>query len=293
MKVIMSRKGFDSKYGGCASPIFPDGSMFSLPIPARRSGTTFADVTANGLNMGSMVEMLTDGRLEKSHPTHLDPDIDENARPRHSGWMPAFGQVGGPLTHLDNCNVGIGDMFLFFGWFRRIEIDKQGNYRYIPDSRNLHVIFGWLQVGEMLDVGTDKTPILTKKPWLANHPHIEGMYEGKNRVYIAADCLSIPSLNVRKSLPGGGVFGKLANPRILTHPDSQSRSFWRLPRSFSPHASLAKLSCHESPARWVTDQDNRHVTLRAVSQGQEFVLEMENQSYLNDWLDKIFNDRVS
>ena len=32
MKVILSRKGFDTKSGGFASPIFPDGSCFSIPI---------------------------------------------------------------------------------------------------------------------------------------------------------------------------------------------------------------------------------------------------------------------
>ncbi len=33
MKVILSRKGFDSSYGGCPSPILPDGTLLSLPIP--------------------------------------------------------------------------------------------------------------------------------------------------------------------------------------------------------------------------------------------------------------------
>ena len=33
MKIILSRKGFDSENGGYASPILPDGSLVSLPIP--------------------------------------------------------------------------------------------------------------------------------------------------------------------------------------------------------------------------------------------------------------------
>ncbi len=33
LKVILSRKGFDSSYGGCPSPILPDGTLLSLPIP--------------------------------------------------------------------------------------------------------------------------------------------------------------------------------------------------------------------------------------------------------------------
>lgn len=27
-RLILSRKGLDSKYGGCPSPIFPDGTMY-------------------------------------------------------------------------------------------------------------------------------------------------------------------------------------------------------------------------------------------------------------------------
>lgn len=34
MKVILSRKGFDSANGGIPSPILPDGTLLSLPIPS-------------------------------------------------------------------------------------------------------------------------------------------------------------------------------------------------------------------------------------------------------------------
>ena len=33
MKLILSRKGFDSSCGEQASPIMPDGTLLSLPIP--------------------------------------------------------------------------------------------------------------------------------------------------------------------------------------------------------------------------------------------------------------------
>ncbi|MGC9778582.1 MAG: hypothetical protein HZR80_05015 [Candidatus Heimdallarchaeota archaeon] len=33
LKAILSRKGFDSSFGGCPSPILPDGTLLSLPIP--------------------------------------------------------------------------------------------------------------------------------------------------------------------------------------------------------------------------------------------------------------------
>lgn len=38
MKVVLSRKGMDSRAGGIPSPILPDGMLLSLPIPNEKSG---------------------------------------------------------------------------------------------------------------------------------------------------------------------------------------------------------------------------------------------------------------
>lgn len=35
MKIILSRKGFDSVAGGCASPIINGKTLLSLPIPVK------------------------------------------------------------------------------------------------------------------------------------------------------------------------------------------------------------------------------------------------------------------
>lgn len=50
MKTILSRKGFDSKYGGGSSPILPEGEMLSMPIPAfgNESGIQLRDVNFAG-----------------------------------------------------------------------------------------------------------------------------------------------------------------------------------------------------------------------------------------------------
>ena len=34
--LVISRKGFDSTAGGCASPIFANGDIFSVPIPQKK-----------------------------------------------------------------------------------------------------------------------------------------------------------------------------------------------------------------------------------------------------------------
>ena len=44
MKVILSRKGMDSESGRVASPILPDGTLLSLPIPDRKSKKKYEDI---------------------------------------------------------------------------------------------------------------------------------------------------------------------------------------------------------------------------------------------------------
>lgn len=44
MKVVLSRKGMDSRAGGIPSPILPDGTLLSLPIPNEKSGVPYGDL---------------------------------------------------------------------------------------------------------------------------------------------------------------------------------------------------------------------------------------------------------
>src|SRR5215467_4151797 len=100
MRIILSRKGFDSGSGGCPSPIFPDRSMFSLPIPYPRSPVTFDDLVWSGRAIGPLVERLTKGKVRRTDFAHLDPDLRPKLRPRPDGWRPALGQLGSAQSHL-------------------------------------------------------------------------------------------------------------------------------------------------------------------------------------------------
>jgi len=86
MRLILSRKGFDSAPGGVASPIFPDTRLTSLPIPLPGAPKTYAQV-AKGPNggLGPIVEDLTRGAITGAAPTHLDPDLSGLALPRRPG----------------------------------------------------------------------------------------------------------------------------------------------------------------------------------------------------------------
>jgi len=47
MKVILSRKGFDAQFGGQPSPVLPDGTLLSLPIPRENDIVTYGDLFFN------------------------------------------------------------------------------------------------------------------------------------------------------------------------------------------------------------------------------------------------------
>lgn len=82
MRLILSRKGFDSKYGGCPSPILPDGTMFSMPITSDSGPHRLGQLNRDDLNFGDIARDLTQDRREASKRwgrgtgVHLDPDLD-------------------------------------------------------------------------------------------------------------------------------------------------------------------------------------------------------------------------
>lgn len=288
MKVILSRKGFDSKYGGCPSPIFPDDSMVSLPIPSSSASLSYSGINYNGKNLGSIVESLTAKRIAGDSITHFDPDLDRGAIARDPGWLAAFGAGKGARTHLKNNNVKEGDLFLFFGWFRRVEFGEKDTTRYLENSPNIHAIFGWLQIGEILHVGSSGKNTLASKPWLKDHPHITGSWYPNNTIFIASEKLEMPDCSLDGDWSGGGAFGSFSQSRVLTHPHQGKRSLWCLPENFAPQNGIAALSCHHNPERWKKSPIPGCTQLQTVSQGQEFVLEVKDKDILCEWLKGIF-----
>ena len=75
MKIILSRKGFDSQYGRQASPILPDGTLLSLPIPSEDELTYDAILWA-GLSYLDIIRRLKPrSYLNENSHCHLDPDL--------------------------------------------------------------------------------------------------------------------------------------------------------------------------------------------------------------------------
>lgn len=156
---------------------------------------------------------------------------------------------------------------------------------------NRQVIYGWLQVDDELNVGSDGYATVQHFPWLRDHPHVSGTWGEKNSIFVAKRHLEIPGCPELGALPGGGSFGELALSRCLTKAGQANRSLWSLPAWFSPQGGVATLSLHGNPSRWTPDpDDDARVLLDSAKIGQEFVLCSREPQVVYDWLRSIFDD---
>lgn len=182
MKIIFSRKGFDSSAGGGPSPIV-GGKPVSLPIPAgTASRTTYGD-----LGLGDHAARASRGKLGAGDLCHHDPMFlpDENC----VFGQCVFGQCGAAQTHLERQGVGLGDVFVFFGLFAEEEMGEAH-----------HRIFGYLRVEEMV-------PLAGGVPqWAADlaHPHALEMHHKNDVIWRGEGATaSRASDALRLTVPGG------------------------------------------------------------------------------------------
>ncbi len=283
MKIILSRKGLDSSFGSVPSPILPDGRLVPVPIPEihrpEPSLPTLADLSLwsgpPDISTADLMTQVSRGKMNGSTTVHLDPDLDSLTIARRPGWRGAFGQSGAAERHLQNQGVTIGDLFLFFGWFRQVEC-RNGSLRFVRGAEDVHVLFGYLQIGEICPV--DRSAEFPD--WLRSHPHaVSSACESLDTIYIGADQLSVPGVGVA-DVPGFGRFRRYHDDLRLTAP-GRSRSIWRLPADFMP-GERAALSYHQNESRW-TRADDGSVLLRSVGRGQEFVVDGEEYPGVQEW----------
>lgn len=277
MKIIFSRKGFDSSSGGKPSPILTDGRMVSLPIPDKHSSIRYRDIRWQEYNLGSIVSDLTYGRIPASHFAHLDPDLSRESLPRSSDWKPLFGQTGAAQGHLRKNSVQVGDIFLFFGLYKEV---TQSTGRLVWDTRSLcrHLLWGWLQIDEVVKVDGCNVSSLR---WASYHPHFQRKSDANNTVYIARRHLMLPGV-CTDGLPGSGVFPGFSEDLVLSDPDGSTPSVWRLPQWFYPRDGKIPLTYHSNLTRW--QKIKNAVRLKSVARGQEFVLDTEDFPEAIEWL---------
>ncbi len=168
MRVIFSRKGFDSGTGKCPSPIV-GGRAKSLPIPTHGPApTTFAD-----LGLGDQVSALTRNRLCGNDLCHDDPMFGD-------GWC-WFGQSGSAQGHLRKQGVGVSDVFLFFGLFAEPGTGERH-----------HRIFGYLKVA----AHGPTNAVRQSKDWREPsrpHPHFVGDRSINDTIYHGPGAANAPA----------------------------------------------------------------------------------------------------
>lgn len=269
MKIIISRKGCDSRAGGIPSPILEDRTLLSLPIPHKAGSAQYAELTPFGHNLGRIVADLDRRGTLTGKMAHVDPDLNQHAKTRLPDWRPIFGQSGAAQAHLERQGVGAEDIFLFFGVFR--EVRQSGErYRYVVGAPLRHVFFGWMRIGQVVRLYRGDR---FSAAWAADHPHIFHNLGKRNTIYIAAD-------GAKDSPYDAGAFRKLRQELVLTEVGKTS-SNWQLPSWFSRRGTSPTLTYHRDPERWSRTGD--FVRLKTVGQGQEFVLDTRDYPEAEDW----------
>jgi len=276
MNVIFSRKGFDLQFGGFSSPILPDGRLVSLPIPNQKDNVSYSDLLlSEGENYYDLMMSLK-GKvkyqkiwhdLKKSTMCHLDPDIYRDIIPRKKGWKPIFGQMDAAQTHLENEGVKEGDIFLFFGTFRHTEY-QDGHLRFVRSDTPKHIIFGYLQIEEILKVNEKK-----KCPaWMESHPHASERRRlaKNNAIYVSRD-----NLTWNSKLNGAGTF--LFNEKLVLTKEGFSKSRWELGDIFRD----VQISCH-TDKNW---KPEGYFQTNGI--GQEFVVHADNN--VERWAKDLIN----
>ena len=224
MKIIFSRKGFDSDNGGIVSPIMEDGTLVSFPIPSDDKDS-FDDLFYLNQPYSQILKNLKYKENPQYPNCHIDPDLSQNRRKHQiNGWCPIFGQVNSSAVYLLNTvKVQPGDLFLFFGNYHKVKF-VDGKYRYIKNTgdfysdNDLQLIWGYLQVGEIITAPEEQR----KYSW---HPHSnrDRKEEHSNTMFLARNKLSF-----NETMPGAGVL-KYREDRVLTAKDCTKATWIKRP----------------------------------------------------------------
>jgi hypothetical protein len=222
-KIILSRKGFDSTAGVIHSPII-DGKFFSLPIPEGGSGLFYKDLKLFGNNM-DLFSLIRQLGAKQFSECHMDPNLNPSlyGLNEKDGWSPVFGQDDTALKHLlDTNKISVGDIFLFFGRFKYATL-KGKKVEYLK-SKELHAIYGFLEIGEIVNIGKGLND--EQKEKFNNHPHVKHQeYYHKNSTLFIPASKSIHGLSHTV-----GTFK--FNKELVLSEEEKSLSNWKMPKPF-------------------------------------------------------------
>ncbi len=258
MKVILSRKGFEPTHGGIPSPILPDGTLLLLPKPMEDGYVSYKDLYYQGISYYDIATSLN----KDLHDTLM------NAR-CHSGcylppdsysppleWFPAYPRTGLLEKHLNKQRVSVGDIFLFYGWFRQTEYTKDHQLRYVEDAPEQNIVFGYFQIGAIIkDIS-----YLSKQFSTQLRSFMEEFQNSHNTIYLPTQKLSY-----NNQQPGCMALS-YSSSLVLTKPGCHY-NHWKLPDLLC--APDVTISYHNNRTYgFVTGKDY----FKASSIGEEFVI---------------------
>lgn len=281
MKIILSRKGFDSQYGKLPNLILPDGRLLFFPIPDKASGILYKDIHVDVDGYGNLYELLVDlnvKTIKETYTAHLDPDLYYGSIARHKSWKPLFGQTGISLGHLNKSEVGKGDIFLFFGRFRKTRWNS-GKIGFDKAEKDIHIIFGYFSIGDVIDL----TKMIDKKyEWINYHPH-NFISTTPNCIFVASDRLKIGGT----AYAGAKVFDRYSE-KLRLSASSSKISLWNLPTWFYPfNEKKSPLTYHLKKERWTLFDS--YTELQTVGKGQEFVLDADQYPEWKEWVAELIS----
>ena len=256
-KVILSRKGFDSKYGGRPSPIFSDGNIFSLPIPQNSiSPNKYRSIEFNKISCEKAFLEASVTQVNLDSYCHFDPDLNQR--------IGLFGQAGSAQSELKNNKVSIGDLFLFFGWFK--------NFNFI--KKDIHLIFGWLEIDEIISGNLEISKFLKQEK--LSHPHDPKFKSYKNNTLYVG----------RKNF---GLFTKFSNQLTLTA-NGYSRSMWEFPKEYFKNSKDIGSELFANRIQW--NHKNNFLVDTNLGPGQEFILNVEKNPQVKKWAKSLIKNNI-
>ena len=304
MKVILSKKGLDSTYGGYAIDLDrmldkTHNKMLYIPMPMLDNkddkGRKYKDIQSNYCNGSTFLELYKKFANDKAkikvrgktydiddknifcHPdpyilelyknetlSGFDKNKEFNIHSINQG-VSSFGQAGKAAPHLNGQSVGEGDLFLFYSSYKR-------NNKYI------HAIWGYLEVGKVIECSElsddDKNFWLNQ---LGDQPH---------KSVIATPCDDViyvakrGNLSFNPKFPSNGLF-TFSEKLILTDENENSRTFWRVP-------DLSGVTPSWNGGKSFSTSATKKGKLRVSCCGQEFVM---NDKRAEKWVKSLFNDK--
>jgi hypothetical protein len=278
-RLILSRKGFDSDFGGRPSPILPDGQMVSLPIPDPGSDLRYADChLPDGSSYLELLQRLGIETIRYSNgPTvtkvpvggepsaHLDSDLSPSTLPGRPAGVHCSGRwIGLRATCATKASVLVICSCSLACSARRV--DSRAGAFVMPGSATDPCAVGLARGGPCRTchrrVGGRTAMGSRSSHWRARHLD---RYRRHNTMYLARERSTL-----LPGLAGGGVFIGYQPLLRLSRPGS-TRPVWRLPLGLHPDQTRVPLT-GQSMNAWSMEGDA--AVLRSAGRGQEFVVGM-------------------